>query len=231
MKININNLIIEVTRRCNMQCKHCLRWDAENLDMNLDYVENIFKQISTIWSITFSWWEPSLVPDIIKWVLNLANKYNISIWNFYIATNWKFISDKFIKVCMDLYLYCYDKEYCLINLSNDIYHQEFDWWIDWEKLTMFKFAAKKNEKDNTDYWKWLIKEWRAYTIWYRQTTSSRFIIENYDDEIVINDWELYLNCNWELISWCDLSYENQSYHKICDSNEDFLEIIKKDFTN
>lgn len=38
MKIAIDDLILEVTRRCNMCCLHCLRGEAENLDADIDLI-------------------------------------------------------------------------------------------------------------------------------------------------------------------------------------------------
>jgi len=35
MKYNVSNLMIEVTRRCNMCCDHCLRGDAQDLDLDI----------------------------------------------------------------------------------------------------------------------------------------------------------------------------------------------------
>ena len=32
MNVVMSDIVIEVTRRCNMACKHCLRGEAENLD-------------------------------------------------------------------------------------------------------------------------------------------------------------------------------------------------------
>lgn len=40
MKINVHTLIVEVTRRCNMTCKHCLRGDAQSLDMQKETVDH-----------------------------------------------------------------------------------------------------------------------------------------------------------------------------------------------
>ena len=34
MEIYVESLVIEVTRRCNMRCEHCLRGDAQNLDIS-----------------------------------------------------------------------------------------------------------------------------------------------------------------------------------------------------
>lgn len=34
-----NNVFIEVTRRCNMCCAHCLRGDAESIDIQEKYID------------------------------------------------------------------------------------------------------------------------------------------------------------------------------------------------
>lgn len=32
-KIEYDSLVLEVTRRCNMNCAHCIRGETENIDM------------------------------------------------------------------------------------------------------------------------------------------------------------------------------------------------------
>ena len=34
-----NSVFIEVTRRCNMCCAHCLRGDAESIDIQEKYID------------------------------------------------------------------------------------------------------------------------------------------------------------------------------------------------
>ena len=34
--------VIEVTRRCNMQCRHCLRGDAQNVDISNEIIDRFF---------------------------------------------------------------------------------------------------------------------------------------------------------------------------------------------
>ncbi len=37
--MRVYSLILEVTRRCNMCCAHCLRGDAEDIDMEKETVD------------------------------------------------------------------------------------------------------------------------------------------------------------------------------------------------
>lgn len=44
--IAVDSLILEITRRCNMKCLHCLRGESENLDMSIKMVDAVFSQIN-----------------------------------------------------------------------------------------------------------------------------------------------------------------------------------------
>jgi len=48
MKIEIEDLVIETTRRCNMACPHCLRGPAQNADMPAKYLHDLLR--NTAWS-------------------------------------------------------------------------------------------------------------------------------------------------------------------------------------
>lgn len=47
------NLVLEVTRRCNIRCGHCLRGDVLNLDMPNELIERLLSMTDTIGSVTF----------------------------------------------------------------------------------------------------------------------------------------------------------------------------------
>lgn len=66
MDIRIDSLILEVTRRCNMCCPHCLRGDAENMDADIDLIPQIFEGITEVGTLTFSGGEPSLNTKYIR---------------------------------------------------------------------------------------------------------------------------------------------------------------------
>ena len=97
MEIYVNYLAIEVTRRCNMKCNHCLRGDAQNLDISTAVLSGIAKHIHPA-SVIFTGGEPSLKilrglsflgrgkkhsveDDDLSWLLNTgrANKNGIGV--------------------------------------------------------------------------------------------------------------------------------------------------------
>lgn len=126
-KINFCNLIIEVTRRCNMQCPHCLRGESENIDIPDEYIEKLLMNVESIGSITFTGGEPTLALDKIKKTRDLLKKYNIPIENFYIVTNGKVVTNDFMLEMMNWTVMVIDGggdlECCGVALSKDKYHE------------------------------------------------------------------------------------------------------------
>ena len=59
-EINTQQLILEVTRRCNMACEHCMRGDAQDMDMDIGLIDKALSSVSDIGCMTFSGGEPTL---------------------------------------------------------------------------------------------------------------------------------------------------------------------------
>lgn len=106
--MHVSNLILEITRRCNMRCPHCLRGDAENIDMSPDVMKRTLDVFSDISEITFSGGEPSLNVNLIRQTLDELKTRRIYISSFFIATNGKENVDELLSVCDELYYYCND---------------------------------------------------------------------------------------------------------------------------
>ncbi len=213
--VEVRDLVIEVTRRCNMQCPHCARGEAQNLDINLEYVATLFEKIDIVSTLTITGGEPSLVPEIINAILDLAIKYGVEINGFYLVTNAKKITMEFVTVLIRLWDECADTfsfgdDFPFVQYSNDIYHDFIDTQQEGFKLLRaLRFVSPRNEKDNADYN--LIGEGRAidnYTC-NRDLTPDKFLVEEYTDHWIIEDGSLYLNAKGNLIAGCDWSYESQ----------------------
>lgn len=83
---SVSNVVIEITRRCNMCCAHCLRGDAENIDIQERYIDaflDSFEKGACISYIVFSGGEISL------------NIYNAKHGGYYVkySANRDFVTD------------------------------------------------------------------------------------------------------------------------------------------
>ena len=104
-KAQVNTLIIEITRRCNMACDHCLRGDAQNLDITRQMLVKIFEPIASIDSITFTGGEPALRPQILMDALEVVKLFQIDVSQVYIVTNSKEVPDEFLAAVQAWHLY------------------------------------------------------------------------------------------------------------------------------
>lgn len=85
--LNLYSCAIELTRRCNMTCEHCLRGDAQNLDLQPDILNTFLDRISGINCLTLTGGEPTLAVPQMKMVLDGLKKRNIPVENYYVVTN------------------------------------------------------------------------------------------------------------------------------------------------
>lgn len=95
----INNLIIEVTRKCNFSCAHCLRGEAQKREIDFAIIDAILdNDIEYISTVTFTGGEPSLNVPAINYFVDRCKKKALMLeiftlpqtagrlpgaWNFY----------------------------------------------------------------------------------------------------------------------------------------------------
>ena len=59
----IENLYLELTRKCNLKCAHCLNGDAQNVSMPKEVMDKLFNEIALIGMVNLSGGEVQLAPE------------------------------------------------------------------------------------------------------------------------------------------------------------------------
>lgn len=229
------DLIIEVTRNCNLTCEHCLRGKAENKCIDVRYIENTIVQFEYISHVTFTGGEPSLNPQAITNFIRLCEKHKIGVGSFYIATNAKHASDAFMVAVLNLYSYCDDnEEMTKIEISNDYFHQNDPEAV--KKLQVFKFTDFKYNDD-----------FKHETRGKSNMLNQGFYADNYGDGRTnekedlngidydsfvdfgnVCEIRIYLNCDGKIVLGCDWSFENQKDNILCDSSESIFDNLLRE---
>lgn len=202
--MDVSTLIIETTRRCNMTCGHCLRGDAQNLDMPYEYLDRLFSQLGNVGTITLTGGEPSLVPEKILEIVELIKRHRVSVDGFYAATNGLEVSEEFIMALIRMHQVCEDKNLCSVDMSVDQYHMEDEPYRlrpDESPLHALAFFGYKNEIYETYP---LIREGRSADCGDKEAFGNALAYEGGR----VNE-DLYLNCRGNLMTGCDWSYETQ----------------------
>ena len=97
-KVVFNQLIIEVTRRCNMECGHCLRGDAQNEDIFLSAVDGVLDQTEAIGRLIITGGEPTLNLKAIQHITNGIAMRGIPLMRLQIVTNGLIYDERFIAI-------------------------------------------------------------------------------------------------------------------------------------
>ena len=126
VKVYVNSLVLEVTRRCNMHCDHCLRGDAEKMDMQQATVDKILDTVDSIGSVTFSGGEPSLNIPLIRYFFKEAEKRGKLPSSFYIVTNGKAHMLDLAQLVLEWYAKFDEPDLCGVTISQDVFH-DIDW--------------------------------------------------------------------------------------------------------
>jgi len=214
--VKLDDVIIEVTRRCQLTCQHCLRGSSEPVDMDIEIVRTFLRNgnVTEIRNITFSGGEPSLRPAFIREVTQLFRDENVEIGSFYIATNAVEVTKEFIFAVMELWCYCTDNEISGLAWSNDVYHLKAP-PENVKMLEVLSFAHPKYhdlKSQNLYGGSGVIAEGNAIEWGGRQQSPDSYECESYggDDEVIyVSGGQLYVNCEGMVIKGCDFSYESQ----------------------
>ena len=205
MTTNVSNLILEVGRKCNMQCDHCLRGPAENKTMSIETAIEAIDSFEYINQITFTGGEPMLYAKNIIKIIDYIIKNGKKVYGFYMATNGKFIDTSLLLKFAEFYAYCVENggedELCRIDLSNDQYHENVEIPT---ILKAFKFFGIRGNISS------LINEGYAelYEMGSRNLKREHsFYIDTYANESTID--LVYVNARGFIYSDCDFSYKTQ----------------------
>jgi len=232
--MHVNELVIEITRRCNIQCMHCMRGPAQNKDIDNVTIDKLLEGITYISCVTFTGGEPSLAVSRIKYFTKRVKELGIEVGSFYVITNGKIASISLAHALMDLYAYCdpYNLEDFMgaLTISWDQYHRKIGYDIK-KALRVYSALSFFKPDYRSDYIYEPIDEgWaRINGIGRRSIRPNMNVIGLNDDGTIDQiDEVVYINALGDVVPSCDMSYESQRLHKIGNVHENTLaEIMQK----
>ena len=240
MALYINDAVIEVTRKCNLKCQHCLRGNAQRKNIPNNYIYKFLQLIDSIHSLTITGGEPTLNMEGLEQIRNCIVYSNCEVDNFYMVTNGKSIHiDELAEWIYLMYLACSDNEISGVNFSFDSFHTSILNWKQSEKqkrnfyrlqeIIENKYGLNRLggdfiRKHSDKSWGYhsLINEGRAkgYGSRENEVTPFEMFSQEFDDDgsADISENEVYLSCSGYIVAGCDWSYEsidNRKDIRIC----------------
>jgi len=216
MKINLSSLTLEITRRCNMKCEHCLRGMAQKVDMDFEIINKLTQQTDKIYSLTLTGGEPSLNADAIGHLRHAMYFHCCELGNFWLTTNARFFKPDFYDEIQWLYGVCSEKEACVLTISGDQFHTHHS-NVAYEKYWELPFFS--NERMSDIPYERILDEGYArknnYGSYERNPTTKLYDTHyiSDDDELYVGDL-IYVNAKGDVLLDCDLSYANQRKYAV-----------------
>ena len=132
--LNIVNLSLEVTKRCNFKCRHCLRGEAREEDLDLNVINKLFKKGVIVQNLEFTGGEVFMVPDLFHKIVDRIISSGAIVTHANIVTNGTCYTKQieqdlrrlsiFISRCESMVPGANYKNPISLELSNDEYHEE-----------------------------------------------------------------------------------------------------------
>lgn len=124
-KCYIQNLALNVTDNCNLECSHCLRGDRCNRNMSDEVIEATLSQIKGAGNIAINGGEPTLALDRIEKIINYIIDNNIYLDEFTTTINGTIYSEELLRLLGEIDKYIpNDETSAAFAISLDNYHLE-----------------------------------------------------------------------------------------------------------
>lgn len=226
-RYTFDEVTIEVTRYCNLRCEHCMRGEMQEKDLTKEILVEFFKQVQTITYLTLTGGEPFSRPEIIKMIVDTANKMDVEIHNIYIyiKTNGCYTDSKIATLAM----------YILTELK--LIEQVEEGIIPFIEISQDAFHAGKIEGSPL----WCIRGVQ-YADFVKEehmklegnaaingigTYFTQQELFEIDEEYSEINGVIHLTVEGDIVAGCNWSYENMKHNIICEVSDNIAENIKK----
>lgn len=114
------SLTIELTRKCNMKCPHCMRGDAQEITMSKDTIDRLIEDVDMCAYVTITGGEPLIEMDNLLYLLDLiTNKWKITAVT--IVTNGSIMDERIVNA-FETFCKADSKRFVSFGISKDKYH-------------------------------------------------------------------------------------------------------------
>ncbi len=138
MEIIYKELGIELTRRCNEKCEHCLRGPAENIDLSKEVIDSLFdnNNIRLIENLLLSGGEPTMNGEALSYLVDKIIEKRVVVGTYRVIINGTYYDERFGNAIRRLHEYIdrigWNKKYNVmhadnfgrIGISQDQYHKK-----------------------------------------------------------------------------------------------------------
>lgn len=188
LKLPYANLMLEVTRKCNLKCEHCMRGEPQNIDMPDEILEKVFVQTDWVYHLSLTGGEPFLAPQVIEKMVDIIIEKKIKVGRCTTVDNGTILNDmgiRCVKALNRLGDYIYNSVWndevrndpdegppISISISNSIYHRnDVQKAINFYKL----YAGQHTAVDDQGNWETGLKDRKGVPLKHRDINSRGYL--------------------------------------------------------
>lgn len=101
-KITWDFISIELTRMCQLKCRHCYKGESQESTISLETLDNLLKQTEIIGALHLTGGEPTLALEQIKFISKKLREYCIPLFYVEVVTNGFNKSEEFVDVIKEI---------------------------------------------------------------------------------------------------------------------------------
>ncbi len=119
-KLKVEEMIMEITRWCNLDCGHCFRGDAENAFMSFETINNLLGNVDEISKLVISGGEPLIAVAQLNAVADAISRMGIKVDQISIVTNGTILNSDVVRALEKLEMVCKSFN---VRVSDDKFHR------------------------------------------------------------------------------------------------------------
>ncbi len=212
--MHIDNAIVELTRRCQLVCDHCLRGEAQKVDLQVGAWQPMFSEVEYIGCLTLTGGEPSLNPQAVRDLVDYLHMRRcigtpLEIDYFYVVSNGKVVAKSMLKALKRLSHYTEQSDITnTFIVSDDQFHGVTYRVLDKYEQLKYDYPFIKMEENRTKLKNsHIISRGLAADNGLGSSDKESYGWQRYvDDERIKVEGEVYFTTNGDVLSDCNLAY-------------------------
>ena len=123
IKYKLSGLHLEVTRKCNLRCVHCLCGEPQDIDISKDVIDRLLLQVDEITMLLLTGGEPLLALDCIEYLFDAIKRQKVKVSSIGFVTNGTVLDRRVIQALSD---FLQERPECRIiwEISYDKFHDK-----------------------------------------------------------------------------------------------------------
>lgn len=150
-KLSICLLTFETTRRCNLSCIHCMKGDAQSVDIDPEVFDRVFENFGIAYRIGFAGGEIMLNLDALRYALESLKKHNVRVDSVMFTTNGIIQDPEFLEIYDEYLAYVRKPKECKNLISNDIFHRHSSGKSQKEMDAILKFFRNGKRRNKVSF--------------------------------------------------------------------------------